>query len=198
MAHARALLLAGGRAVRFGAPKLLAHFRGRPLVAHAVASLREAGLHPLAVVRLGDAELAEVLRKLDCEVIETDRAERGMGASLAAGVEATADAPGWLVALGDMPLVRAETVRAVNAALGTSSIAIPVLPDGRRGHPVGFASALREELLALDGDVGARSIVQRHAAQVATITVDDPGIVADVDMPGDIEALDPRLRGDDF
>jgi molybdenum cofactor cytidylyltransferase len=188
------LLLGGGRSARFGSPKLLASFRGRPLVAHAVEALRLAGLHPLAVVRLGDAALVEALEAIGCEVLETDRAERGMGASLAAGVEATAEAPGWLVALADMPSIDPATLRAVNAALVSgAAIALPVLrASGQRGHPVGFAASLRAELLALDGDVGARAVVQRHADAVVEVGVDDPGILADVDTPDDLRDMGSR------
>ena len=191
MAHARALLLAGGRSTRFGAAKLLVPFRGRPLVAHAAGALVEAGLHPFAVVGLGQAALASALEDLGCEVLETDRVERGMGASLSAGVEATAEAPGWIVALADMPLVLPGTIRAVNAALASgAAIAVPVeRASGRRGHPVGFAASMRGSLLALDGDVGARGILEAHAGEVVTVPVDDAGIVADVDTAEDLERL---------
>lgn len=191
VAHARALLLAGGRSTRFGGAKLLVPFRGRPLVAHAAGALAEAGLHPLAVVGLGQAALASALEELGCEVLETDRVARGMGASLAAGVEATAEAPGWIVALADMPLILPATIRAVNAALASgAAIAVPLdRASARRGHPVGFAASMRGSLLALDGDVGARGILEAHAGEVVAVPVDDPGIVADVDTAEDLERL---------
>lgn len=55
---------------------------------------------------------------------------------------------------------------------------------GRRGHPVAFGRSLWGELAALRGDVGARELLRRH--RVAAVAVDDPGVAADVDTPGDL------------
>jgi molybdenum cofactor cytidylyltransferase len=187
------LLLCGGRATRFGADKLLARIRGTPLAAMSAASLVAGAGRALAVVPRGVPELSELLAAAGCEVVQSDACARGLGASLAAGVAASPDAAGWIVALGDMPLVRAETIAAVRAALESgATIAAPFLADGRRGHPVGFASSLRAALASLDGDEGARSLLARHADQVARIVVQDPGIVVDIDTAEDLSAADRR------
>jgi molybdenum cofactor cytidylyltransferase len=182
------LLLCGGAARRFGADKLLA---GEvPLAARAAGNLIAGAGRALAVIPPGRARLRGALEAAGCEILETDRTARGMGASLAAGVEAAASAAGWIVALGDMPLVRPQTIAAVKRALeGGAAIAAPFDAGGRRGHPVGFGAALRSQLLALDGDVGARDILRRHAAAIARIETDDAGIFIDVDTPGDLAGL---------
>lgn len=145
----------------------------------------------LAVIPIGRAELRAVLEGAGCEALETDRTSSGMGASLAAGVEATASASGWIVALGDMPRLRPETIRAVKDALERGArIAAPFDARGLRGHPVGFSKELREELLRLDGDVGAREVLARHADSVERITTGDPGIFVDVDTREDLERLE--------
>lgn len=147
----------------------------------------------LAVVPLGHAALRAVLEAAGCEVLESDRTGFGMGATLAAGIAATASASGWIVALGDMPAVRPETIRAVRDALERgAALAAPFDAAGRRGHPVGFSARLREELLALDGDTGAREILARHAGRIERLATDDPGIFVDVDTREDLA----RLRGD--
>ena len=108
-------------------------------------------------------------------MIECAEAADGMGHSLAAAVRAEAHAAGWVVALGDMPQVAARSIEAVIAALDAGArIAVPMY-HGKRGHPVGFAASCREELLALRGDAGARSVLQRYAADVVAVEVDDPG-----------------------
>jgi molybdenum cofactor cytidylyltransferase len=93
------------------------------------------------------------------------------------------------VALADMPFIRAETFRAVREALESGAlIAAPIdRASGRRGHPVGFSTALREELLELDGDEGARSVIARHLESVVLVAVDDPGIFRDIDRPEDLD-----------
>jgi molybdenum cofactor cytidylyltransferase len=57
---------------------------------------------------------------------------------------------------------------------------------GERGHPVGFSSALREELLELSGDSGARAVVQRHRDGIVLIECDDPGVLLDIDERTDL------------
>ncbi len=186
----RALLLCGGSSSRFGGDKLLAPLDGEPVAARAARNLLAGAGSALAVVPLGSAALAAALEAVGCEVLETDRAARGMGASLAAGVAATDRAGGWIVALGDMPLVAPATIAAVrDALLGGAAAAAPFAPDGRRGHPVGFGAQLRPELLALDGDVGARGILERHRDRVRRIPCADPGMLVDLDTPEQLAAL---------
>jgi molybdenum cofactor cytidylyltransferase len=184
-----ALLLCAGASRRFGGDKLLAG--AEPLAARSARALREGAGHALAIVPPGADALRGILESQGCEVLATERSARGMGASLAAGVAATAGAAGWIVALGDMPRVRAATIARVKAALERgAAIAAPCDAAGRRGHPVGFSAALREELLALDGDLGARELVARNEALLERIVTDDAGIFVDVDTPADLEALD--------
>lgn len=124
-----------------------------------------------------------------------DAGHPGMGDSIAAGVRATADAAGWLVLPGDLPLVRAETLQAVAAALANADIVLPY-HRGERGHPVGFGPACRDELMALAGPEGAVAIVRSRmaAGRVARLDLDDPGIVTDIDTVSDLAAAEARLR----
>ena len=185
----RGLLLAGGAATRFGGAKLLASAPDSPapIGARAARSLLAGAGNALAVVRPGDAALARALREAGCEVLESPDSLRGLGASLAAGVRASRGAGGWLVALADMPRILPATHRAVAAALARGAkLAAAVDAAGLRGHPVGFSSDFYEDLAALDGDEGARSVVERHRAWLELVRVDDPGIHFDVDTPGDL------------
>lgn len=122
--------------------------------------------------------------------------ELGIGYSIAAGVRASGQAPGWLVMPGDMPLVQPATFRAVAAALTDHPVAY-AQHGGRRGHPVGFAGELYSELARLTGDNGARRVVARYPA--AAVDVADPGVLLDLDTPDDLLALQavqgPPRRG---
>ncbi|NIR61750.1 MAG: hypothetical protein GWO02_20815, partial [Gammaproteobacteria bacterium] len=62
----------------------------------------------------------------------------------------------------------------------------------QRGHPVGFAARFRDELLACRGDTGARVLLERQAERLVTFATDDPGVLADVDTPADLERLTGR------
>lgn len=185
----RGLLLCGGKSSRFGADKLCVPIDGSPMVERSARNLSAGVGNVLAVVPPGATALRAILEAAGCEILESPHTARGLGASLAAGVAASADAEGWIVALGDMPFVQAGTIIAVRQRLAQGAlIAAPVLrAAGPRGHPVGFARALCPELVALDGDQGARALIAAHRAEVVLVEVDDPGIVKDIDTPADLE-----------
>jgi molybdenum cofactor cytidylyltransferase len=189
------LLLCGGEARRYGANKLLEG--DEPLAARAARNLMQATGQVLAVIPAGAGALRAALEPVGCEVLESDRTTRGMGASIAAGVEASAQATGWIVALGDMPLVRPDTIRRVRRALEEGARLVAPFSDGRRGHPVGFSWRMREELLALDGDTGARVVIARNGELLERLAIDDPGIFVDVDTREDFARL-ASLAGNDL
>jgi molybdenum cofactor cytidylyltransferase len=183
------LLLCGGAGKRFGVDKLLAG--EEPIAVRAARNLKAGAGNVLAVIPLRKARLRQVLESEGCAILESERTTEGMGASLAAAVIATGSAEGWIVALGDMPLVDPKTIDAVRRALERGApMAAPYDRSGRRGHPVGFSRALREELLELGGDVGARDLLARHAGMVERIVTDDPGIFVDIDTRADLEDLE--------
>ena len=182
------ILLAAGRGKRFDPSgvqnKLLQLVDGEPVVARSARHLLAALPRVLAVVRPGDDRVAALLGRLGCEVRVADNADLGMGESLATAIEYTRGAEGWLIALGDMPWVQPATMRSLAAAIeGGANIAAPV-HLGRRGNPVAFSGYHLPLLLALDGDQGARAIVNSHP--VHEVVVDDSGVVRDIDMPADL------------
>jgi len=186
------ILLAAGRGRRFDPAglrnKLLQPLAdGEPVVAASARKLLAAVPRVVAVVPPQDGGVAARLAALGCDVVVCPDADSGMAASLTHALRHAlrAGPPGaWLVALGDMPYVDPATLRALAAALATGApIAAPVL-DGRRGNPVGFGAVHLAALLALRGDQGARRLLQ--ACPVTEIAVSDPGILRDVDVPGDL------------
>jgi molybdenum cofactor cytidylyltransferase len=182
------ILLAAGAGSRFGGDKLLHPLEdGVAIAAHAARNLLAATPEVIAVVRWGDFPLYDMLEQEGCQVTMFQGAARGMGASLAHGVAQARGADGWVIALADMPRIAPATIKKIIAALEAgASIAAPVR-KGERGHPVGFGTQLRDELLALDGDQGARAVVERHREAVKLIECDDPGILLDIDRKSDLE-----------
>jgi len=193
------ILLAAGVGSRFGGDKLLATIAAQsaqravnvPLGVMAARNLVDAIPDSIAVVRPHDATLSATLSATGLLVVPCADAGDGMGATLAFGVAATGDADGWVIALADMPWIRPGTIRRVADALASGAeIAAPRHRDSR-GHPVGFSRAHRDALVSLTGDAGARSLIERNADRVAWIDVDDPGVLRDVDTPGDLQAGAP-------
>ena len=187
----RGVLLAAGAARRFGGGKLLQTLPGSDtaLVVAAWNHLAAALPDSIAVCRPDDAAVRALLERHCIPHVACAGAAMGMGHSLACGVAAAQPASGWLVALGDMPRVDPATIAAVAQALRDGAgIAIPV-SNGERGHPVGFAARFAAALCALQGDAGARTIVQANPDSVRLVPVEDGGILADVDTPEDLARL---------
>ena len=184
------LLLAAGRSSRFrraaGADKLLCPVpagyprQGLAVVLAALEPLRQALPRVLAVVSRDNPAIGDLLRQAGCPVLAVD--SDGIGRSIALGVRRTAEAAGWLIALADMPFIRADTIAAVAAGLAKGPVAAPC-HAGRRGHPVAFGRVFGPALAALTGDLGAREVIGTQPP--VTVEVDDPGIFLDIDHPGD-------------
>lgn len=185
------ILLAAGRGRRFdpsgACNKLLQALPGGELVVVASARKLLAVLPTVvAVVRPGDDLVAAALQALGCEILVAKDADSGMGASLLHAILHTQGASGWLIALGDMPHVQSSTIAALVPALAAgAAIAAPTF-HGRRGNPVGFGRRHLPLLLALQGDQGARSILQQHPVQ--EIEVLDIGVVQDIDTRLDLSS----------
>jgi len=181
------ILLAAGAGSRFGGEKLLHPLEdGVAIAAHAARNLLAAMPEVIAVVRWGDFPLYDMLEQEGCQVTMFQGAARGMGASLAHGVAQARGADGWVIALADMPRIAPDTIRKVIAALEEGASIVAPIRNGERGHPVGFGAQLRDELLALDGDQGARAVIERHREAVKLIECDDPGVLYDIDRKTDI------------
>ncbi len=188
----RGILLAAGSSSRFGANKLMhplpdGQHVGAPIAVASARNLAAALPNPIAVVRPGVPALEAALREAGCEVVVCPDADQGMGASLACAVAASVDAFGWVVALADMPYIATDTIRKVARWIGDGAVIAAPVYKGSRGHPVGLTEWVREELLSLRGDEGARRILQRHAGSIQMISVDDPGCLKDIDTPQDLQ-----------
>lgn len=181
------ILLAAGRSRRFGSDKRLHELAdGTPMALAAARRLAAACERSLVVVRPGDTALARLFTEAGLETVVCQKAEQGMGHSLAAGVAATPDAAGWLVALADMPYIQPASYRAVRQALQDGATLARPVHGGRPGHPVGFAAEHLGALLALTGDQGGRAIIDADPAALWACPVDDPGVLQDVDLPAQI------------
>lgn len=184
----RAILLAAGSGSRFGGDKLLAQLpEGVPVGVAAWRNLKTAVEQSVAVVRSGDTALHQLLSTEGATVIECTDAQAGMSRSLIAGLEATTNGDGWIIALGDMPYIKPETIRRIADAIGRGALIAMPTHQGKRGHPVGLSRRLLPELLDVQGDEGARTVVRRHAEECELVPCeDDPGVLRDIDTRDDL------------
>ena len=176
------ILLAAGKGRRFGGNKLLHPVADNtPMLLASAKTLAGALSDAVTVISQDLKFYAPQLEQLGMRVVINTEAETGMGSSIACGVQASGDAAGWLIALADMPYIKSETiVQLANKMTGGAAIIAP-LYDGKRGHPVGFSAHYKDELLALNTDVGARDIIETHRDQLELMETDDEGVITDID-----------------
>lgn len=159
---------------------------GAPVALASLRALQQALPRTLVVVRPDNLALIVALKESDVEVLIAADADAGMGHSLAAGVAATAEARGWIVALADMPYIETNSIALVLAALQDGAVMAAPSHQGLRGHPVGFDASFRDELMALEGDEGARSLLHRHANSLQLVECTDAGVLRDIDTLNDL------------
>jgi molybdenum cofactor cytidylyltransferase len=188
------ILLAAGSGRRFGVRngrcKLLQPLPGgEPVGVAAGRKLAVAVPGSLAVVRPEDRALATALAAAGLEIVEHPGADGGMGTSIATGVRASADAGGWLIALGDMPWIQPVTIRALAGRLASGASLVAPTYEGKRGHPVGFAAPWGTRLQTLEGDIGARDLIAAPGADLVLVPTTDPGVLIDIDEPSALAAV---------
>jgi molybdenum cofactor cytidylyltransferase len=180
-----ALVLAAGKAQRFGGDKLSAPLAGEPLLFHAIRAARAAPVERVVVSARGG---------LDCGIWQGDPAvdvvrieSEALSDSLRAGLEALHDPDGVFVFLADMPLIPHGVAAVLAENLG-SNFAVQPCFNGKPGHPVLFAGRAVPELQRLRGHQGAGGIL-RGRADILRMDCNDPGVVRDVDRPADLAAM---------
>ena len=188
MLQGAAILLAAGASTRFGADKRLIEIHGKPLIAVTLSKYLPVFSRVLVIVRTRDAVVD--LIPDDCEVVVADQANLGMSKSLAAGIHRVKSEPWVVVGLADMPFIQVNTLELLRDTLTLSSPDIVRLRHNMRfGNPVGFRSRFFQPLTELDGDVGAKPILRKHAKNTRVLDVADEGILQDLDTPEDLRVF---------
>ncbi|MGP0088466.1 MAG: NTP transferase domain-containing protein [Xanthobacteraceae bacterium] len=193
-----ALLLAAGRSTRMGGPnKLLAEVGGKPLVRITAEQALASRASPVIVVTGHQRELVEsALAGLPVRFVHNPDFAQGLATSLKAGIGVLpADTDGVIVCLGDMPQISAKLIDALISAFDPEKGALIVVPTlgGRRGNPVLWSRRFFADLVALDGDVGARHLIGRYPEALAEMPVTDQAVLVDIDTPDALHALRAEL-----
>jgi 4-nitrophenyl phosphatase len=192
VAHIPVVILAAGESTRFGRPKQLLDWFGKPLVAHVVDVAASAGLGPVVVVLGCSAEaVSAALGGRKVRTAMNWRWAEGLSTSLQAGLSAIPPESDAVVFLQcDQPLVTSSLLRDLAAALGERRADIVHSSwRGRRGTPALFAKRHFPELASLKGDVGGRDLIKRHPETVVSVDVGHPSVLEDIDFPDDYERL---------
>jgi molybdenum cofactor cytidylyltransferase len=187
-----ALVLAAGLSSRMGSNKLLAEWRGKPLVRWTVESALASEAKPVIVVTGHEsAKVEAALKGLDVRIVHNLHYAAGLSASLKAGVHAVpANCDGAIVLLGDMPEISPSLIDRMIAAFSPPdgrSICVAV-HEQKRGNPVLWARQFFAKIEGLGGDTGARELVAAHEELVCDVEADG-AVLRDIDTPDALAAL---------
>jgi molybdenum cofactor cytidylyltransferase len=197
--HIAAIVLAAGRSTRMGGPnKLLEEIGGKPLVRIAAEQALASKASPVIVVTGHQQEqVAAALKGLPVTPVHNPDYADGISGSVKAGIAAVpAEADGAVVCLGDMPQVDAALIDQLIAAFDPEKSALAVVPvfDGRRGNPVLWSRRFFPDLMAIEGDVGARHLIGRYNEAVVEVPVTGNGALVDVDTPEALRGVKAELE----
>jgi len=193
-----AIVLAAGKSSRMGSNKLLADLKGKPLLRHSVESLKASSVHNIIVVTGNEPERVQsALAPLDVTLVHNMNFAEGLSTSLKRGLAAVpAETDAVLVCLGDMPLIDAQTIDRLVAAFNVAehrTICVPTF-EGKRGNPVLWG---RQHFITIDeieGDQGARLLLDALSDEVVEVEVKTQAVLIDVDTPQALQDIRSALN----
>jgi len=194
-----AVVLAAGGSVRFGKPKQLAIFQDEPLVRRIVMAAKDSGCVPVVVVLGADAaQIAPVLAGLPISIAEHPNWSKGLGSSIAVGIERAvaiaADLNAAILLSCDQPFVNAVALtQFIQLHLEHGKPIVASAYARTLGIPALFDRSCFADLLQLKGDSGAKRII--FARQHDVVPFNFPAAAIDIDTIADYEKLDQTSRG---
>ncbi len=192
------IILAAGQSSRLGRPKQLLELDGRPILDIVLENAGKTQLGQIVLVLGHQAErISAAVGGHGHDIVINPDFALGQSTSLRSGLLALDErVDAALVLLGDQPLVSATTIEMLlNASAANPAAIVQPLYSGVPGNPVLFRRSIFADLIAIDGDRGAREIIRRN--QDAVLRVPFPGLTPplDVDTDEDYDILRAAWAG---
>ena len=189
-----AIILAAGLSRRMeGQNKLLLPFQDQTLIKTVTDKVVSTGFNDIIVITGHEKErIEESLKNCPVKIIWNPEYAQGMSTSIKAGILSSKPGTnGYMIFLADMPFITKKIIKIIIETFYSSSPRAIVVPlyKSRRGNPVLFSKVYQEELLALKGDTGGRSIVENHEDEVIEVPISDQQPISDIDTWDDYKKL---------
>jgi len=192
-----AIILAAGTSSRMGFLKQTANIKGKSLLELVLDKVRKFPFHEIIIV-LGYKH-DEVMKTLKLEyekVVINEEYEKGMSSSLKKGVlNISKDSEAFAIFLADMPLIKEKSIeKVINEFNERSCLIVAPIFNKVIGHPVIFHRNLIPEIINLEGDIGAKKVIEKYKDEACFIEIDDEGVLIDIDAPKDLEEVLKKLN----
>jgi molybdenum cofactor cytidylyltransferase len=187
------IILAAGSATRMGRPKQLLSYQGRSLILHAVEVALASMSQPIIVVLGAYVEqIKPELMLKAVQVVENSQWQEGMSSSIRAGIsmllKTNSKLDAVIISLADQPLVSPQIFnQLIQSYQETQKVIIASKYNETTGVPALFSNALFPELMQLEGDKGAKALIQKYIDRGLTLLIPEAAI--DIDTPDDYKQL---------
>jgi molybdenum cofactor cytidylyltransferase len=187
-----AILLAAGQSKRMdGENKLTKDIQGVPLIKHSVKNILAASIDELIIVLGYQKEIIEKLidKSGKIKFIFNKDFESGMASSIKTGLNNLSEkTESFFICLGDMPMVGHGVYNQLIKSKDNKEIIVPIY-KGQQGNPVLFNKSMKEKIMGITGDVGAKKILELNKDKILNIETNDQSVVKDFNTKDNFNSL---------
>ena len=177
-----AILLAAGQSKRMvGENKLTKKIRGIPLIKHSVKNILASSVDELIVVLGYQKEIIEKLidKNEKIKFVFNNNFESGMASSIKTGLNNLSEkTEAFFICLGDMPMINQDVYNQLIRSRNNKEIIIPTYKD-QQGNPILFSKSMKSIIISIEGDIGAKKILEQNKDKILKVKIDDINITKD-------------------
>ena len=174
-----AILLAAGESKRMnGENKLTKKIHGTPLIKHSVKNILSSSIDELIVVLGYQKEIVEKLigKNEKIKIVFNKNFENGMASSIKTGLNHFSEkTEAFFICLGDMPLISHNIYNQLIKSKNNKEIIVPTY-KGQQGNPVLFDKSIKEKIMNISGDSGAKKILELNKDKILNLEINDQSI----------------------
>ncbi|HIF62051.1 MAG TPA: nucleotidyltransferase family protein [Candidatus Pelagibacter sp.] len=177
-----AILLAAGQSKRMvGENKLTKKIRGIPLIKHSVKNILASSVDELIVVLGYQKEIIEKLidKNVKIKFVFNNNFESGMASSIKIGLNNLSEkTEAFFICLGDMPMINQDVYNQLIRSRNNKEIIVPTY-KGQQGNPILFSKSMKSIIISIEGDIGAKKILEQNKDKILKVKIDDINITKD-------------------
>ena len=187
-----AILLAAGQSKRMnGENKLTKEIQGTPVIKHSVKNILASSINELIIVLGYQKEIIEKLidKNEKIKFVFNKNFESGMASSIKTGLNNFSEkTEAFFICLGDMPMVNSNIYNQLINSRNQKNIIVPTY-NGQHGNPVLFDKSMKEKIMDITGDVGAKKILELNKDKIFYLEINDQSIVKGFNNQDDFSSL---------